>query len=545
MAALSQTTPAGAVVLCGLGRVGLEILCLLRRLGERVTVITLGTGVDRPPLASDDQITVIQGDARDEALLGRAGIEGAKALIAATNDDMANVTIALHARNRAPSLPVVVRIFDQELGAHLRSALGIRQGYSSSALAAPAFVAAASGDKVAVAFELAGEPWFLEKLRLVEGSAWIGRTVGQLASVGTVVLAREGGGALVTDPPDEQVLAAGDELTVLVRREEGRVASRGLASRLGLGWRAVRAYWQSTPRGLRATLYGLCTLVALSVSLFHLALGLSPVDAYYFVMTTLTTTGYGDFNLQNASPLLKIYGTLVMVSGGALLAVFSSMMTDLLLRTRFADVLAQGVSHHRGHVIVAGLGHMGFRVLRQLVQLGEEVVAIERSGEAKFLGPARSLAPVLVGDAAARETLERAGLSGAKTVVAVTDSDLANLSVALAAKQARPDCRVVARVFDHLLASRMQQSLGIDAVVSVAEAVAPTFVGAALDADVVRGVELHGRLLLFSLCAVDAAGADGVRTLLAQGADGRFRRQPQTRDGSGRVLVARWIPLGK
>jgi hypothetical protein len=100
-------------------------------------------------------------------------------------------------------------------------------------------------------------------------------------------------------------------------------------------------------------------------------------------------------------------------------------------------------------------------------------------------------------------------------------------------------------VFDHLLAQRMRNTLGIDAVVSVTGAVAPTFVGSALDPEVVRGVELHGRLLLFAVCPADeVARLDaGAGVVLVQGSDGKYRPPAQGADPGGRVLVARWISL--
>ena len=542
----SRDAGSGHVILCGLGRVGSEILRLLGRLGETVTVVTLPKDGSQTAPDLGERVRVVHGDACDEAMLGRAGIAQAKALIAATDNDRVNVTIALHARKVAPSVPVVVRLFDEELGARLHAAVGIRSGHSASALAAPAFVAAARGDRVAAAFELAGEHWFVEERPIASDSAWAGRSVADVAAAGAVVLAVERGGVFSAEPARDDVLAAGDRLTLLVRCEDARGAGTGPLRRLATRVRALRAFWKSTPRGLRVACYGLLAVVLASVAVFHFALGLSPLDAYYFAVTTLTTTGYGDINLQSAPALVKVYGTIVMVSGGALFAVLFSMMTDLLLRTRFADVLAQGASHYRGHVIVAGLGNTGFRILRQLAGLGEDVVAIENRPEARFLGPARSLAPVVVGDAAARETLARAGLAGAKTVLAVTDDDLTNLSIALACKQVRPDCRVVARVFDGLLAGRTQQLLGIDAVISVLEAVAPTFVGSALAPEVVRGLALRDRLLLLALRTTDEAGEQeaDARTLLVQGSDGTYRPPSAAPRPGARALVARWIALG-
>jgi Trk K+ transport system NAD-binding subunit len=484
------------VVVCGFGRVGQGIVELLRRLAEQVTVVTLSAPAPGAGGGLGESVRILVGDARDERLLTEAAVGSAKALIVATDDDLANVTVALRAHRMNPEVPVVVRLFDQDLAVHLEAALGIRCGYSASALSAPAFVAATLGDTVHLAFEAGGESWTVEEIRVAEESPCAGRTVGQLwAATGQVVVAVRHGDEWVVAPEPTETASVGDQLIVLGRAVPCRGRQRK-SRRAATLLRGLRAWWQETPRGLRFALYALLGLVAASVVLFHAALGLSLVDAYYFVITTLTTTGYGDINLGSASPLVKVYGTLVMVSGGALFAVVFSMITDLLLRTRFGDVLARGVSRHQGHVIVAGLGHTGFRVLRELSRLGETTVAIECRDDAPFVAAARTLSPVVMGNAGAAETLSRAGLTGAKTVVAVTGNDLTNMSIALATKRAHPACRAVARIFDSALAAQLQHQLGIDAVLSLADAAAPTFVGAALDPDVVRGFVLHRWLLL-------------------------------------------------
>lgn len=385
----AASTEGGHVVLCGLGRIGCGILDLLRRLGERVTVITLSSLADARHPAPDEDLRILKGDARDEGLLAQGGLARAKALIAATDDDLVNVIIALHARQVAPTVPVVVRLFDQDLASHLRASLGIRQGYSASALAAPAFVAAALRDTVLSTFEAGGDSWVMEKLTVAADAPWLGRSLGEMASLGCVVVAHERCGQFFSEPHANEVVAAGDGLITLTRVASGPRRPRVLRSLTTL-LRGLREWWICTPRGLRFSLCVLLALVGVSVGVFHVALGLSPVDAYYFVITTLTTTGFGDINLQTARPLVKLYGTLVMISGGALFAVIFSMLTDLLLRTRFGDLLARGVVRQRDHVIVAGLGHTGFRVLRELSRLGENAVAIESSETADFLGPARS-----------------------------------------------------------------------------------------------------------------------------------------------------------
>ena len=539
----SSATIEGGVVLCGLGRIGQGIFSLLHRLGEPVTVISLQPCPEGVVATFPPGVRVLIGDARNEQLLAQAGIIKAKALIAATDDDLTNVTIALHARNVAPAVPVVARLFDQDLAKRLEQILGLRRGFSASALAAPAFVAASMGDTIRTLFELSGETWTVEEVVVSQGSPWVGKSIRDAVPSGAVCLAHRRGGDTSFVPDDAIPVAVGDGLTLLIRPANGRDSGPHRPGKPRRMWRTLWHFWASTPKGLRYSLFAMAALVALSIGVFQVTLGLSPVDAYYFVLTTLTTTGYGDYNLQAAHPLVKIYGTLVMVLGGCLFAVLFSMLTDLLLRTRFSDVLAQGANHYKDHVIVAGLGNTGFRVLRALLDQGEEVVAIENRESQKFLATARSMVPVIIGDAGAAETLRRAGLLGAKTVLALTDDDLTNLGIALAAKQANPRCRVVARVFDTALAKRMREALPIDAVLSLSQAVVPTFVGTALDGRVVRALVMRGHFL--ALLERDAGGpvSENERVVLIKSAEGNYVPPIGRIAASATDVLFRWIKL--
>ena len=235
---------------------------------------------------------------------------------------------------------------------------------------------------------------------------------------------------------------------------------------------------------------GVLMLVVLaSVVLFHWTMNLPFVDAFYFVITTITTVGYGDFNFMNAPVALKLYGSLLMLCGAALLAMLFSISTDLVVSMRFRDVLTRGCCRLRGHIII-GLGNLGFRVLRELVRNGETVVAVERDVAGKYVDTARSLAPVVLGNGRTEETLQKAGLAGAKAILALTDDDIANLSIGLAAKRARSEVWSVLRVYDAALAEKMRTSLGVDSVLSVSAEAAGTFVGAALGPEVLHGFVL-------------------------------------------------------
>jgi Trk K+ transport system NAD-binding subunit len=555
----SADTLSRHVVVCGLGHVGFRVASLLSRLGEPFAVIA-GATRDEWSTAVADLAPLLPGDARDERLLRAAGIERARVVLAVTDDDRANVSIALDAKRLNPSIAVVVRLFDQQLAPLLESSLGNARALSASALAAPGFVAAALGAGALGAFEFDGRSGLIEEVTVSAAESRLSRTVGSLlaeARRGDMVaaIAHHHGRQITLAPETAMPVVPGDRLTV------ARVAAREQASGRAAHARAIdgvlaligglREWWRETPFVLRGLLAVLTAIVLASVVFFHVALGLAPVDALYFVVTTVTTTGYGDFNLMGAAWYVKVYGMLIMLSGAALFAVVVSIATDLVVRTRLADVLARGRSRRHGHIVVVGIGTVGYRVVRELKRRGESVVAIEHKEASEFVGPARSLATVVVGNARAEETQRRAGLAGAKAVVAVTDDDLTNLGIGLAAKLARRDCRVVLRIFDGALAETMQGHLDVAAVLSASALVAPTFVGAALYPETLSGFVVGDHLVVLfhrKSGAVSLAGCGAAEEhvlLVKRGGEAGPRalaagEQPQAGD---EVLGARWFPL--
>jgi voltage-gated potassium channel len=107
-------------LVCGFGRVGRQVARDLRAAGATHVVI------DRNPQslerAAAAGVPWLQGDAADEELLLRAGIERARALIACVDSDAENVFITLTARELRPDLTVVARASASEAEQKLRRA---------------------------------------------------------------------------------------------------------------------------------------------------------------------------------------------------------------------------------------------------------------------------------------------------------------------------------------------------------------------------------------------------------------------------------------
>src|SRR5262249_60689541 len=90
----------------------------------------------------------VPGDATLPEVMRQARVDTARAVVVATNNELANVEIALLVREINPRQRVVVRLSDPHLAQTLRESANVRLALSLPAMAAPAFVAALFGDRV-------------------------------------------------------------------------------------------------------------------------------------------------------------------------------------------------------------------------------------------------------------------------------------------------------------------------------------------------------------------------------------------------------------
>jgi voltage-gated potassium channel len=97
------------VVLCGWGRVGRAVAADLEREGRHVVVID--SNAER---VAEVTLPTIVGDATQDATLRAAGIERARALVAALADDAANLFVTLSGRSINPELFIVARARQDE-----------------------------------------------------------------------------------------------------------------------------------------------------------------------------------------------------------------------------------------------------------------------------------------------------------------------------------------------------------------------------------------------------------------------------------------------
>jgi voltage-gated potassium channel Kch/multidrug transporter EmrE-like cation transporter len=181
-----------------------------------------------------------------------------------------------------------------------------------------------------------------------------------------------------------------------------------------------------------AVVLGFLGVVMVFTVFFANALNLPYLDAAYFVWTTVTTVGYGDIALRDASSAAKVVGMAMMLAGAAGIAVLFGLFTDWVVARRL-EILSGRVSvRGKGHVVIAGAGNIGFRAASQLHGEGHRVVIIERDGDNKNIDSLRSAGHhVILGDASRADTLALARVSDAAAMVCLTDSDAVNFQIAV------------------------------------------------------------------------------------------------------------------
>ncbi len=242
------------------------------------------------------------------------------------------------------------------------------------------------------------------------------------------------------------------------------------------------AHGPKLDRVVLAVLGGLLALVIPSTVFFQSALKLSTLNALYFVISTVTTVGYGDIALKDASSGAKIVGMLLMFGGAAFMASLFALLTAWVV-TRRLEVLSGRVRvRHRNHVVIAGGGNVGIRTAEILGSQGRKIVVIESAGESRTVSVLRAAGHhVIVADATREGILELAGLDRAAAVVALTDSDAVNLHISLLVRARRPDLPVILRLVSPELSAHVSErgdAVAISPIGVAAEEFASAAVGA-------------------------------------------------------------------
>jgi len=95
------------LILCGYGRTGLEIALQLKN--NKLPYVVIDKEPSLEEIALEQGFLFIEGDANDDNILKKAGIERAEGVFCALSDDVENLYITLSARNLNPGIKIIAR----------------------------------------------------------------------------------------------------------------------------------------------------------------------------------------------------------------------------------------------------------------------------------------------------------------------------------------------------------------------------------------------------------------------------------------------------
>jgi len=466
------------IIVCGLGRTGYKIFCLLKQQGALVIGIS-----DRPIANESEQVVV--GDLSQGSTLIAAGINEAHILVIATHDDALNLAILMQARILNPKINIINRLFNISLGDRLDRTLPGHRTMSVSSLAAPLFAFAAMGNRAIGQLRLLNQTWPIYEEYIDELHPWKGIKLNEMwndpSRMMIYYLPADRPIDLVSAVLHEQPLAVGDRLILAAQPTRRKKTRHSWPQKL---WKTLKQ-WQRFQEQSRSTLL---VLLALMLTIFVatttytlINVETSFVDSLYFSVGMITGAGGNEKVAESAPTWIKIFTALMMLVGAGVIGICYALLNDFVLGTRFTKLFYKLPIPERYHYIICGLGGIGIQTARHLQEQGYEVVAIDRDPNCRFLSTAQSLKiPVIQGDANLTETLRAANVDRAEAIVAVTSDDTMNLEIALTAKALVAKLPVVVRNLDPKFALMVKQVFDFEAVFSPIELAAPAFAAAAL-----------------------------------------------------------------
>ena len=150
-------------------------------------------------------------------------------------------------------------------------------------------------------------------------------------------------------------------------------------------------------------------------------------DAFWWSMVTITTIGYGDVYPVTVGG--RLFALFLMFTGIGLLSVSTAGFAAYLVRfDQIEQLRTWGI---KNHVVISGLGRMGFLLAKAFRKAGHPVLVLERDAANLRIQACRNAgAIVLVANATDPEVLQRARLNHARHLLIVCGDDGTNAAVA-------------------------------------------------------------------------------------------------------------------
>ena len=500
-----DATPAptglGHTIVCGDDRVALAICSRLNEY-EHDGCVLVGCSAEAAREVVCGSTRYVAGDPTLAETLVAAEVATARSLLLLSADDRLNLQVAMRARDLNPTVRIVLRQFNRALGRKIEAKLPNTTVVSLAAQSAVVFASATV------------DPAYFYGVQFpdIDGPLY-GFAERDARDLGATerILSVEG-----ELPQPDRVTASNDRIVTFgpVVSRHARQHARSARPRLTVGraFAEIRGTWRRLdPLARRLTLTTLA-FFACATLFFALTMHADPVTAAYFVASTMTTTGYGDVVPRTGDHVQQLAAIGTMLAGLFLTGIFVALVAANFTQARYRA--QQGVRQidATGHIVVAGAGRVGSRVIDYLLALDRKVVVIERDPRAEIVERARNREfALLTGDATADATLALCNIDDADAVVALTESDTMNLEVVLGAQAIDANIPVVMRVNDSDFAASIARHFHVDRTFGATDLVGPVLAALSFTPDVRGFIDIGGRDYAVSQMRATEAEIERVR----------------------------------
>ncbi len=197
---------------------------------------------------------------------------------------------------------------------------------------------------------------------------------------------------------------------------------------------------------LRAGATALAIVILVSVIGYRI-LGWEWLDAFYMVVITVATVGFGESSALE--PVEQVWTIAVMVVGITLVGYTFGGFLQFIAAGEFERAMGQRrmkteIDSLKNHVIICGYGRMGRLLANRLKRSRERLLVIDQDEnsvtEARLDGHL-----FLRGDATEEPTLKLAGIDRAKSLVTALPGDAQNVFITLTARDMNRRMQIIAR----------------------------------------------------------------------------------------------------
>lgn len=209
------------IIVVGLSALGVRVVTDLTKAGYDVAVIERDQNNPFLSTTADLDVPVIFGDATLRPTLEAARVDTARAVAVLTRDDMVNIETGIVIRemlssepasvgNRWSKVPLVLRVYDHDLGSAVAQRFGFENVRSTVELAAPWFIGAAMGLQVLGTFSVGNRSFLIGGMYVQAGSELDGLQMFEVSTQTRVIAITRQDGPVRLHPRRDARLSAGD-----------------------------------------------------------------------------------------------------------------------------------------------------------------------------------------------------------------------------------------------------------------------------------------------------------------------------------------------